>query len=264
MKRLVFAVFLVTVVLSGCSDSGHGTADSTAAALAKLVAEGNDHVTARELADWLIKDRRDFELVDIRETADFDAGHIERARHIPLAGLFSEASLASLPAARRIVVYSNGSAHAAQAALLLRLTGRDALALLGGFNYWQAYLHDPEKAGVAEMDPAERARYEATACYFTGGYIADTGLPPGGSTAAGSSGEQAADGAAEALGLGLGLGTDQVQSMQQPETAPGAEPSPADALGLGLGLGNEAVRSIGEPEKPQSGTTQRLLIRGEC
>lgn len=259
MKRLVFAVFLVTVALAGCSDSGQETAGSTAAALAQLVAEGNDHVTAQELADWLIRDRRDFTLVDIRETADFEAGHIEGARHIPLAGLFSEQSLADLPAARRIVVYSNGSAHAAQAALLLRLTGRDALALLGGFNYWQAYLHEPDKAGVAEMDPAARARYEATACYFTGGYVADAGLPPGGSTTAGG-GEPA-----DALGLGLGLGAEQVQSMQLPEAAPAAaEPSPADALGIGLGLGNETVRSIGEPEKPQPGTTRRLLIRGEC
>ena len=162
------------------------------------------------------------------------------------------------------MVYSNGSAHAAQAALLLRMTGRNALALLGGFNYWQAYLHDPASAGVAEMDPAERARYQATACYFTGGYVADAGLPPAAATAADIE-EQADGGTADALGLGLGLGSGQVQSMERQDAAPAvAEPPAADALGLGLGLGNDAVRSIGETEQPQPGATQRLLIKGEC
>ena len=263
MKPYVLVLLLTTVALSSCSDTARDEPVSTAAALAQLVAAGNDHVTAQELADWLIKDRRDFELIDIRGPDDFSAGHIEGARHIPLARLFAEESLASLPAARRIVVYSNGSAHAAQAGLLLRLTGRDALALLGGFNYWQAYLNDPVKAGVAEMDPAERARYRATACYFAGNYAADAGLPPAGGTPA-SAPAQPDTGAADALGLGLGLGSDQVQTLKLPDAASAPEPSPADALGLGLGLGSDAVKFTGEPDKPGRGATQRLLIKGEC
>jgi rhodanese-related sulfurtransferase len=235
MKNLAHLMIVAAVALTGCTDSGHNDDPAgTAAALAQLVAAGDDHITAQELADRLIKDRRDFELIDIRGTEDFSAGHIEGARHIPLARLFSAASLADLPAARKIVVYSNGSAHAAQAGLLLRLAGRDALALLGGYNYWQAYLHDPVKAGVAEMDPAERARYQATACYFTGGYVADAGLLPAGGAPTATP-AQADAGAPDALGLGLGLGTDQVQDMDLRDTAPAAEPPAADALGLGLG-----------------------------
>ena len=161
MKASFITMLIATLAVTGCSGDARTGLDSTAASLARMVADGEDHVDASELADWLIKDRRDFELIDIRAQEDFSAGHIEGARHIPLAALFTDTSLQSLPAARRIVVYSNGSAHAAQAALLLRLTGRDALALLGGYNHWQAYLNDPDKAGVAEMDPARRARYRA-------------------------------------------------------------------------------------------------------
>ena len=252
-----------TAALAGCTDADRIDHGSTAAALAQLVAAGNDHITVPELADWLIKDRRDFELIDIRSNDDFTADHIEGARHIPLARLLSEESLASLPAARKIVVYSNASAHAGQAGLLLRLTGRDALALLGGYNYWQAYLNDPVKAGVAEMDPAEHARYQAVACYFAGDYAADTGLLPGGGAPAAPPAQPAA-GATDALGLGLGLGTDEVQALDQPDTAPTTEPSPADALGLGLGLGSDAVKSSGKPAKPKQGETQRLLIKAEC
>jgi rhodanese-related sulfurtransferase len=263
MKTIVLVLLFIAAALTGCTGDGRTDPGSTAAALAQLVAAGGDHLSAQELADWLIKRPGDFELVDIRETDDFNAGHIEGARHIPLATLFSEQSLASLPAARKIVVYSNGSAHAAQAGLLLRLTGREALALLGGYNFWQAYLNDPAKAGVAEMDAAERARYQAVACYFAGSYVADAGLLPKGSAPAVST-TTPDGGAADALGLGLGLGSGQVQSMELPHATPPSEPSPEDALGLGLGLGSDAVKSLGKPEQPAPGAAKRLLIRGEC
>jgi len=233
MKTIALVLLFTTAVLAGCTGDGRADHGSTAAALAQLVAAGNDHITAQVLADWLIKERGNFELVDIRDKNDFNAGHIEGARHIPLATLFSEQSLASLPAARKIVVYSNGSAHAAQAGLLLRLTGREALALLGGHNFWQAYLNDPAKASVAEMDAAERARYQAVACYFAGDYVADAGLLPSGS----------------------------VPAVETTATdAAGA----ADALGLGLGLGSDAIKPIGSPEQPAPGAAKRLLIKGEC
>lgn len=262
-KKIPFiALLLVSALLSGCGDASRSNSGLKAATLAQTIAKGEDHVSAAELADWLIKDRRDFELIDIREEADFTAGHIEGARHMPLARLFSEASLDSLPAARSIVVYSNGSAHAAQAALLLRLTGREALALLGGFNYWQAYLNDPEKAGIAEMDPRQRARYQAVSCHFAGEYVADAGLSPKPKGAADLPQAEAAD----PLGLGLGLGTEQVQTMDLQANPPESEAGKSDplGLGLGLGLGGEAAEGLGEPEKPEPGKTQKLLIRGEC
>jgi rhodanese-related sulfurtransferase len=48
------------------------------------------------IANKDFKDQRGFELIDIREQEDFSADHIEGARHIPLANLFSDSSLASL------------------------------------------------------------------------------------------------------------------------------------------------------------------------
>jgi rhodanese-related sulfurtransferase len=231
-----------------------------------MIAAGYDHVTVQELSDWLIKDRRDFELVDIRDLQQFDAAHIEGARHIPLAGLLAEQALNSLPARRTIVVYSNGSAHAAQAALLLRLAGREALALLGGYNYWQAYLNDPEKAGVAEMDAAQRAQYQAVACYFAGEYVAAAGLVPTGSEVAPPTAASAPQqgGSADALGLGLGLGSEQVQQLELPSAAPDPATEQADPLGLGLGLGSEEVKAATQPNKAEPGKTKKLLIRAEC
>lgn len=265
MKTSFLSIILATLLLNGCSDATLPDRSNIAASLAQRVASGEDHISAAELADRLIKDQRDFELVDIRDEQDFSTGHIQGARHIPLARLIAADSLASLPAGRTIVVYSNGSAHAAQAALLLHLTGRDALALLGGYNYWQAYLHDPEKAGIAEMDPAEHDRYQAVSCYFAGEYVADAGLLPEGAVQADAPNavpEQQAD----PLGLGLGLGSEQVQEMDlQDTTTPTTD---ADPLGLGLelgiGLGKDDAESASTPATPPKGETQRLLIRAEC
>jgi rhodanese-related sulfurtransferase len=259
---------LAVLGVSACADDAQTDLSTRAASLARMVAAGDDHVTVQELSDWLIKDRRDFELVDIREFQEFDAAHIEGARHIPLAGLLAEQALNSLPAGRTIVVYSNGSAHAAQAALLLRLAGREALALLGGYNYWHAYLTDPDKAGVAEMDAAQRAQYQAVACYFAGEYLAAAGLLPKAGEVAPptSSGAPQQGGSADALGLGLdlGLGSDQVQQLQLPAAAPGPAAEQADPLGLGLGLGSDEVKAATQPKKAEPGKTKKLLIRAEC
>ena len=265
------SVLLMALVLSGtsaCTGDEQTDLSTRAANLARIIAEGEDHVTAQELSDWLIKDRRDFELVDIRDIQEFDAAHIEGARHIPLAGLFADQILNSLPAGRTVVVYSNGSAHAAQAALLLRLAGREALALLGGYNYWHAYLNDPEKAGVAEMDAAQRAQYQAVACYFSGEYVAAAGLlPKGGEVAPPTSSSAPQQGGnTDALGLGLGLGSDQVQQLELPTAAPGPATEQADplGLGLGLGLGSDEVKAATQPKKTEPGRTRKLLIRAEC
>ena len=157
MKRFLPMTILLPVfagVHSACSEAPSFDRNGAAAELAKTIAIGADHVTAAELSDWIIKDKRDYALLDIREAADFTAGHIEGARNVPLAGLMSDASLDALPAGRKVVVYSNGTAHASQAALLLRLVERDAYALLGGFNHWLAYLNDPQAAGAGDGSAA--------------------------------------------------------------------------------------------------------------
>ncbi|MEN8205684.1 MAG: rhodanese-like domain-containing protein [Pseudomonadota bacterium] len=290
MKIPYLTVILATLLLNGCSDGTSPDSNIVAASMAQRIAAGEDHITVVELADRLMKDRPNFELIDIRDEQDFYSGHIQGARHIPLARLIDQDSLVSLPPGRSIVVYSNGTAHAAQAALLLHLTGRDALALLGGYNYWQAWLHDPEKAGIAEMDPAERKRYQAVSCYFAGNYVADAGLQPEGTVQ--TEGpimlvEQQADPLGLGLGLGseqvqemdlqnvntdteeadplgLGLGSEQVQEMNLQDTTTHAEE--ADPLGLGLepGLGGDAAESTSTSADPPKGETQRLLIRKEC
>jgi len=267
MRVLPWGIIVAAGLLAGCSEQPQLDKVGMASALAKTIAAEHDHVTVAELSDWIIKDQRDFELVDIRDLADYQAGHIGEARHVPLAALLSDASLAGLPTGRKLVVYSNGTAHAAQAALLLRLVDRDAYALLGGFNYWQAYLHDPQAAGVAEMDPVKRAKYQAVACFFAGDYVADAGLSVDAVTPGGRPNEGVAKESDDPLGLGLGLGSEEVRALGLGGRPPEPQQQSADPLGLGLdiGLGGEAAKELRRDLPAESeGGARKLLIKAEC
>ncbi|MGB5451163.1 MAG: rhodanese-like domain-containing protein [Sedimenticolaceae bacterium] len=267
MRNLQWSAVLIAGLLAGCNEQPQVDMVGTAAALARTIAAEQDHVTVPELSDWIIKDRRDFELVDIREDGDYQEGHIPGARHVPLAALMSDTSLSALPPGSKVVVYSNGTAHSAQAALLLRLVDRDAYALLGGFNYWQAYLNDSATAGVAEMDPKQRAQYQAVSCFFEGDYVAAAGLVPKIAAPAPSVG-QGAPKESDPLGLGLGLGSEEVKAMQlgrEPARSQGQPAADPLGLGLDLGLGGEAGESLRrEKQSPPKGSSAKLLIKAEC
>ena len=76
-------------------------------------------------------------LVDVRPPEEFDAGHIDGARSIPLAEL--EQRLAELPADLEIVAYCRGPfcAYAHQAVRTLNTAGRRAQRLREGWPEWQ-------------------------------------------------------------------------------------------------------------------------------
>jgi rhodanese-related sulfurtransferase/DNA-binding HxlR family transcriptional regulator len=76
-------------------------------------------------------------LVDVRPSEEFDAGHIEGARSIPLAEL--EHRLAELPTDREVVAYCRGPfcAYAHAAVRQLRASGRSARRLDEGWPEWR-------------------------------------------------------------------------------------------------------------------------------
>src|SRR3954451_2838182 len=79
----------------------------------------------------------DVVLVDVRPTEEFDAGHIEGARSIPIDEL--EERLAELPADREVVAYCRGPfcAYAHGAVRRLEAAGRKARRLEDGWPEWR-------------------------------------------------------------------------------------------------------------------------------
>ena len=81
--------------------------------------------------------RGDVVLVDVRPAEEFEAGHIEGARSIPIAEL--QDRLAELPADREVVAYCRGPfcAYAHQAVRTLQSAGRRARRMEEGWPEWR-------------------------------------------------------------------------------------------------------------------------------
>jgi rhodanese-related sulfurtransferase len=157
----VLALVLATVATS----AGHAAErlnSEILSALARQIARGEDHVTADQLAKWLVENRRDFALIDIRSAEDFAAGHIKGATNVALLQLLRNDSIAKLPAKKRIVLYANDTRRAAQTAAVLRLAGIDAFSLLGGYVFWVDHALNP-KAELADADTPDLARRQSMA-----------------------------------------------------------------------------------------------------
>ena len=79
----------------------------------------------------------DVVLVDVRPGEEFEAGHIDGARSIPLAEL--EGRLAELPADREVVAYCRGPfcAYAHEAVRRLQAAGHPARRLQEGWPEWR-------------------------------------------------------------------------------------------------------------------------------
>jgi rhodanese-related sulfurtransferase len=103
-----------------------------------------DAVDRDELVTRLRKG--DVVLVDVRPREEFEAGHIEGARSIPIDELADR--LAELPPDREVVAYCRGPfcAYAHQAVRTLQAAGRPARRLRDGWPEWRLATAGPRRA----------------------------------------------------------------------------------------------------------------------
>ncbi|RCK77542.1 MAG: hypothetical protein IGBAC_1851 [Ignavibacteriae bacterium] len=102
--------------------------------IALIIQKELDHITAEELADWIIQGKSDYRLIDLRSEKEFEEYHIPTAENIQLTML---SDYTFLPA-EKIILYSEGGIHSAQAWFLLVAKGyRNAYMLKGGLEEWK-------------------------------------------------------------------------------------------------------------------------------
>ena len=134
--------------------------------LAMIVEREVDHVTPAELAAWIVEGRSDYRLLDLRSAQDYAAYHIPTAENVPVAQL---PEFPLLPT-EKVVLYSEGGIHAAQAWMLVRAQGHAAVyTVLGGLDGWKDEVLFP--VIPAEATAQQRARFEQSAALarFFGG-----------------------------------------------------------------------------------------------
>ena len=74
------------------------------------------------------------QVIDVRDTAEHEAGRVPGTRHIELASLTAQA--ASIDKSRPVVLYCRGGSRSAMGAEALRASGWDAHNMAGGLSAW--------------------------------------------------------------------------------------------------------------------------------
>jgi rhodanese-related sulfurtransferase len=149
------AILLALVLaLAATIARGTGAGPTNAPALVETIVEEKDHVTAGELARWIIEKRQDYQLIDIRQPWQFDDYHIPTAVNIPLAQLFREDNLKKLSREKKIVVYGLGAGHSAETQLLLSLKGYNAYSVKEGITAWWDEVMTPLSLRSETQSPA--------------------------------------------------------------------------------------------------------------
>jgi rhodanese-related sulfurtransferase len=135
------------------STRGHIDVDD----IAGVIARGQDHIAAQQLAQWIRERKPGLRVIDVRRPDEFAAYAIPTAENIPLDQL----PRSSFDSDETIVLYSEGGAHAAQAWMMLRAMGhRRAYFISGGLVDWDTDVMSPILAADASSE--ERAAFERT------------------------------------------------------------------------------------------------------
>jgi rhodanese-related sulfurtransferase len=81
--------------------------------------------------------RDDYQIVDVREPYEWEAGRIEGAVHIPLAQLLAGGERGRLDASKPVAVVCRTGNRSELGATMLRARGYDAVNMEGGMEAWQ-------------------------------------------------------------------------------------------------------------------------------
>ena len=148
------ALGLGVLALAGDPYRGHSVRVD-AKELATIVGTEVDHVTPAELAGWIIRGATDYRLIDLRRPEEYAQYHIPTAENVPIAQLPDY----SLARNEKIVLYSEGGIHSAQAWFLLKAQRYPgAYILFGGLEGWSDEVLCPTPP--PHPSPQEAAAFE--------------------------------------------------------------------------------------------------------
>lgn len=121
--------------------------------LASLIQQEADHLTVEALADQMIAGTVDFRLIDVRPAEAYAKGTIVGAENIPLAELVKT----DFDPREKLVLFTDGQTHAAEAWIFLQARGmKSVYVLLGGLDAWHDEVLFPIVQDPNHPDDARR------------------------------------------------------------------------------------------------------------
>jgi rhodanese-related sulfurtransferase len=165
-RLAAFAALLGVLALFAGNPYKGSITEVNAKELALIVNNEVDHVAPVELADWIIKGKSDFRVIDLRTEKEYAEYHIPGAENVSMA------LLADYPLMRndKIILYSEGGIHSAQAWFLLRARNfKNVYMLRGGLEDWKDLVLFPKLAGNPSPDQkSEFEKMKEISKYFGG------------------------------------------------------------------------------------------------
>ncbi len=168
LAGLVLGLIAIIAAVAGTVARGTGAGPADFNAIAQTIADEKDHVTPGELAHWIMEKRQDYQLIDIRQSWQFDDYHIPTAVNIPFRQFFGENNLKKLDRGKKIVVYGLGAGHAAETQLLLSMKGYEAYSLREGITAWWDLVITPTSLRSESASPEGYQQARQIREYFMG------------------------------------------------------------------------------------------------
>jgi thiosulfate/3-mercaptopyruvate sulfurtransferase len=145
-------------------------------ALLEAVEEAEDHIKPEDLADALMRGEQGLVVVDVRTPGEYQSFHISGAVNVPLPELIDY--LAPYKNQGRIVLYSNGMTHPAQARdALARLGFRDVFMLTDGLQGFLDRCLKPVSLRREPLSEAQAQQVRAWRQFFLQARTAETPTP---------------------------------------------------------------------------------------
>ncbi len=122
-----------------------------------------NQLTAAQVANGILQDRNDYQLIDLRSTAAYAKYHIPTAQNVPLATLGIDVA----PRTEPLLLISDDGTDEARAWFILSALGFKSVYLLqGGMPSWDSQVLHP--VHMASMDQATTDRLAMIARFFGG------------------------------------------------------------------------------------------------
>lgn len=165
-KLALIAISLGLVALIAGDPYGGTTIKVNEKSIVLSTVNNSDKVSVNELADWIIKNKSDFELIDLRNEEKFNEYSIPNARNIPLVQIPSSDLLRN----QKIILFSDDNLEAAQGWFILKSKNYKGVYILdGGLNAWKEKILFPKAPVNASKDElAEFEKMKEIAKFFGG------------------------------------------------------------------------------------------------
>ena len=165
-KLVLIAITLGVVALFAGDPYGGTTIKVNEKAIALSTVDKSDKISVSELADWIIKDKSDFELVDLRSEEKYNEYTIPGSQCIPLPQISSSDLLRN----QKIILFSDDDVTASQAWFILKSKNYKGVYILdGGLNAWKEKILFPKAPVNASKDElAEFEKMKGVAKFFGG------------------------------------------------------------------------------------------------